>query len=160
MSERPERASRDAGRVHEANQPQSASTNGDATESEQAAATPANSAPAPTEAEIRAARSVIARAKAAGVKLTSAGAGGTARIMLPNGESRQAYIVRRWKEKASRTQILAEIKSVGPPHDKCTYQIVFSATKGVEGGPPKADVVTAEGQPVGLVPAPAPAAAE
>jgi hypothetical protein len=90
----------------------------------------------PTEDELRRAKAVMAAAKAHGVKLsTGSGAGGSPRIMLPTGETRQAYIQRRWKDGASRTLILKEIQSAGPPHDKCTYQIVFTSTKNLDGGP-------------------------
>jgi hypothetical protein len=90
---------------------------------------------APTEDELRKAKDVIARAKQTGVKLAPGAGGGQARIMLPNGESRSAYIDRRWKEGASRPDIVAEIKSCGGEHEKCSYQVVFSQTKGKPGGP-------------------------
>jgi hypothetical protein len=111
--------------------------------------------PKPSEDEIRRAKSVIASAKAHGVKLASVGSAGSGpRISLPNGEPRQEYIRRRWKDGASRKLILAEIQSAGPPHDKCTYQIVFSATKNLEGGPEK-EVKTESGEKPRLVPRPA-----
>jgi len=103
---------------------------GAATEQPKSAVTP------PSEEELRKAREIVSRAKATGVKLSSAG-GGTARIMLPTGEPRVAYIKRRWEAGVSRNQILKEIQSAGGVHEKCTYQIVFSATKGVPGGPDK-----------------------
>jgi hypothetical protein len=114
-------------------------------------AAPTDGKPAPTEEQLRAAREVVARAKQAGVKLTASG-GGQARIMLPNGESRAAYIKRRWAEKAERATIVKEIQSAGPPHDKCTYQIVFAATKGLPGGPDKDKPTGDDGKTYSLQP--------
>lgn len=50
-------------------------------------------------------------------------------------EKRADYIRRRWGEKnATRSQIAAELSEL--QGKKVPYQIVFQATKGVEGGPP------------------------
>ena len=49
--------------------------------------------------------------------------------------ARTDYIRQRWSEKASRGQIAKELTALqGKP---VAYQIVFAATKGLEGGPDK-----------------------
>lgn len=63
-----------------------------------------------------------------------------AKILLANGEPRLDYIRKRWKEGISRGQILKEVNALKTANSEdATYQIIFAATKGQEGGPPGAD---------------------
>jgi hypothetical protein len=135
QSDRPQAASPDAAQraAPPTPTPATSGNSGQGSASTQASVVPGR--PAPTEQEIRAAREVLKRAKDAGVKLPSGGGVGQPRVMLPNGEPRINFIKRRFSEKVSRGQILKELHGMGAPHDKCTYQIVFSATKGMQGGP-------------------------
>jgi hypothetical protein len=72
-----------------------------------------------------------------------------AKILLTNGEARIDYIRKRWKEGVSRGQITKEVNAMKTPGSKdVQYQIIFSATKDIPGGPPKVatetQAVTAE----------------
>jgi hypothetical protein len=62
---------------------------------------------------------------------------------------RADYIRRRWREGASRSDIAKEVSKL--QGQEVPYQIVFAATKGLAGGPPKntqapASTAAAEGQ--------------
>jgi len=63
-------------------------------------------------------------------------------IILPGGERRIDYIKRRYcEDKASRSTIAKELTELqGKP---VPYQIVFQATKGLEGGPAPAPAAEA-----------------
>jgi len=71
------------------------------------------------------------------------------KILLSNGVARLDYIRKRWKEGASRSVITKEVNELrAAGSNEIPYQIVFSATKGVPGGPPKAapaEAATGEG---------------
>jgi hypothetical protein len=67
-----------------------------------------------------------------------------AKVLLSTGEARISYIRKRWKEGVSRGQITKEVNALRIPGTKeVQYQIIFSATKDVPGGPPKAVEVPA-----------------
>jgi hypothetical protein len=112
----------------------------------------------PTEEEVRNAYDVIARARVAGVKGVAAAkpAGGTARIMLGDtGMSRVDFIRNKWTDERMARGAILKLVQAFPGQEKCTYQIIFSATKGLEGGP----LPAAPAQPVAPAPAPAQPAA-
>jgi hypothetical protein len=95
----------------------------------------------PTEDQVRAARDLLARANAAGVKHAGKGgpaAGGQPRSMLqlPDGtiKPRIQYIREQWALGVGRGVIQKAIRAC-PGQEGCSYQIIFSATRGIEGGP-------------------------
>jgi hypothetical protein len=61
-----------------------------------------------------------------------------AKILMADGTPRIDYIRKRWREGASRGDIVKEVNELKVPGTKeVPYQIVFSATKDVAGGPTK-----------------------
>jgi hypothetical protein len=87
-----------------------------------------------------------AAAQAAAVTATEGGSKDGAKILLKNGQSRIDYIRGRWRQGISRGQITKEVNMLKVDGSKdVPYQIIFSATKDVPGGPAKP--VSAE-QPV------------
>jgi hypothetical protein len=62
------------------------------------------------------------------------------KMIMVNGvpTKRIDYIRKRWAEKVARGQIAKELSELSGK--KVPYQIVFSATKGLAGGPDKAPV--------------------
>lgn len=103
----------------------------------EAAAAPATAKPA---------KEVKTAAQAAAGGTAGGGADGRSIMLkLEDGTSvrRTDYIRKRWSEKASRPVILKEVNQLtantfGPEAKAVPYQVVFQATKGVEGGPDKA----------------------
>jgi hypothetical protein len=65
---------------------------------------------------------------------TATTAGGRAIMLKVDGKDtrRVDYIRDQWKAGQSRSQIKAKLKELG---HEVPYQIVFQATKGIEGGP-------------------------
>lgn len=65
-------------------------------------------------------------------------------LKLADGSTmkRKDYILKRWGEKASRSDIAKELTQL--EGREVPYQIVFQATKGVPGGPDKAAPAVAE----------------
>lgn len=64
------------------------------------------------------------------------------------------FIRERWGQGASRGQITKELNEPGVSDKKVPYQIVFAATKGQPGGPPKAPAEGAAQTPAaeGMIP--------
>jgi hypothetical protein len=85
----------------------------------------------PTPAE------VTAEAQRKAAEADASGKDG-AKILLQNGMARIDYIRARWKDGVSRGQITKEVNQLRMGGTKeVQYQIIFSATKDVPGGPPK-----------------------
>lgn len=104
------------------------------------------------EAATDATAAAVAAAKPKEVKtagqVAAGGAGGSdgrsILLKLEDGTSvkRTDYIRRRWQEKASRGEITKEVNQLtantfGPDSKAVPYQVIFQATKGLEGGPDK-----------------------